>query len=60
MHNARRVTVTKEGLQALLDTLSRRGFRVIGSTMRDAAIVYDDIASVADLPRDSGQHLSAA
>jgi ferredoxin len=44
-------TVTTEGLQALLDTLSRRGYRVIGPTLRDAAIVYDDIASVADLPR---------
>jgi sulfhydrogenase subunit beta (sulfur reductase) len=43
--------VTTEALQALLDALRRRGYRVIGPTVRDAAIVYDDIASVADLPR---------
>jgi hypothetical protein len=40
-----------EGLQALLDALRRRSYRVIGPTVRDAAIVYDDIASVADLPQ---------
>jgi sulfhydrogenase subunit beta (sulfur reductase) len=50
-NNAQRVTATTEGLQALLDALSRRGYRVIGPTIRDAAIVYDDIASIADLPR---------
>jgi len=42
--------VTREGLQALLDVLKRRGYRVIGPRMRDKAIVYDDIASIADLP----------
>jgi ferredoxin len=41
---------TREGLQALLDTLKQRGYRVIGPTLRDNAIVYDDIASIADLP----------
>ncbi len=51
MDNVQRVVTTTEGLQVLLDTLSRRGYRVIGPTLRDAAIVYDDIASVADLPR---------
>jgi ferredoxin len=50
MDNVRRV-LTIDGLQTLLDTLTRRGYRVIGPTLRDAAIVYDDIASVADLPR---------
>jgi sulfhydrogenase subunit beta (sulfur reductase) len=50
MDNVRRV-LTIDGLQALLDTLSRRGCRVVGPTLRDAAIVYDDIGSVADLPR---------
>jgi sulfhydrogenase subunit beta (sulfur reductase) len=51
MDGAHRVVLTTEGLQALLDALGRRGYRVIGPTVRDAAIVYDDIASVADLPR---------
>jgi ferredoxin len=46
-----RVTTAVEGLQALLDALRGRGYRVIGPAVRDAAIVYDDIASVADLPQ---------
>ena len=40
----------KEGLQVLLDALAQRGYRVVGPTMRDQAIIYDDIASVRDLP----------
>ena len=43
-------TIDKEGLQALLDVLAKRGYRVIGPTLRDQAIVYDDIKSVRDLP----------
>jgi sulfhydrogenase subunit beta (sulfur reductase) len=43
--------LTVAGLQALIDGLTRRGYRVVGPTVRDRAIIYDDIASVADLPR---------
>ena len=50
MDTAQQAIITAEGLQALLDTLQRRGYRVVGPTVRDQAIVYDDIASVADLP----------
>ena len=42
---------TEAGLEALLDALRRRGYRILGPTIRDRAIVYDDIASLADLPR---------
>jgi ferredoxin len=42
--------VTVEGLQSLFDALKRRGYRVIGPALRDGAIIYDDIAGVADLP----------
>ena len=45
------LAVTTEGLQALLDALRRRGYRVVGPIVRDQAIVYDDIGSIADLPR---------
>lgn len=38
-------------LGALLDILCRQGYRVIGPTVRDRAIVYDDIAAPADLPQ---------
>ena len=44
------ITIEKEGLQALFDALAQRGYRVVGPTVRDQAIVYDDIASVRDLP----------
>lgn len=38
------------GLQALMDELRRRGYRVIGPILRDRCIVYDDISAVAELP----------
>jgi len=37
-------------LDQLLDAITGRGFRLIGPTVRDGAIVYDEIASSADLP----------
>jgi ferredoxin len=43
--------LTTDGVSALLDALHRRGYRVVGPTVRDQTIVYDDIASLADLPR---------
>jgi ferredoxin len=42
--------ITMEGLGALLDVLRSRGYRVVGPTVRDGAIVYDDLASPASLP----------
>lgn len=39
-----------KGLTALIQALAARAYRVIGPTVRDDAIVYDDIASVDDLP----------
>lgn len=40
-----------DGLQALLQTLRDRGYRTIGPTVMDRAIVYDEVRSVDDLPR---------
>lgn len=34
----------------LLDALTGRGYQVVGPTVRDGAIVYDEIRSAADLP----------
>jgi len=42
--------LTRDGLDALIAALARAGYRVLGPTRRDEAIVYDDIAGVADLP----------
>jgi len=43
--------LTIGGVAALLEALRGRGYCVIGPTMRDQAIVYAEIASVADLPQ---------
>ncbi len=40
-----------DALQSLLDCLGRRGYRTVGPTLRDQAIVYDDVVTVDDLPR---------
>jgi sulfhydrogenase subunit beta (sulfur reductase) len=45
-----KAVLTRDGLQALIDTLARRGYRVVGPTLRDQAIVFDDIEGIADLP----------
>jgi sulfhydrogenase subunit beta (sulfur reductase) len=37
-------------LGSLIELLTRRGFNVIGPTLRDGAIIYDHIESAADLP----------
>lgn len=50
MASDRAVTIDKQGLQRLIDSLAGRGYRVVGPTLRDQAIIYDDIAKVADLP----------
>jgi len=42
--------ITREGLDGLIVGLRNDGFRVIGPRLRDQAIVYDDIETVADLP----------
>jgi hypothetical protein len=43
--------VTTGGPQVLFDTLKQRGYRLIGPILRDGAIIYDDIASLDDLPK---------
>ena len=35
--------ITHEGLAGLIDDLRAEGLRVVGPTLRDQAIVYDDI-----------------
>jgi sulfhydrogenase subunit beta (sulfur reductase) len=39
-----------ETLHDLVEALLRRGYRVVGPTVRDGAIVLDDLESAADLP----------
>jgi sulfhydrogenase subunit beta (sulfur reductase) len=40
----------REHFGELLAALKTRGYRVIGPTVRDGAIVYDDLSSTGDLP----------
>ena len=39
-----------EHLSSLFVALSRRGYQIVGPTVRDGAIVYDPLSSVEDLP----------
>lgn len=45
-----RVVIDTKGLQCLLEALAQAGYRVVGPTVRDEAIVYDDIAGIESLP----------
>ena len=42
--------IEPEALEDLLHALTARGFRVVGPTVRDGAIVYEDLDSAAELP----------
>jgi sulfhydrogenase subunit beta (sulfur reductase) len=42
--------IERRDLDALIDAVARRGYTVVGPTVRDGAIVYDEVASSADLP----------
>lgn len=44
-------TITIDGLQALLRAIQARGYRAIGPSLQDQAIVYGDVDSIDDLPR---------
>jgi sulfhydrogenase subunit beta (sulfur reductase) len=39
-----------DALDDLIDALKRRGFRVLGPTVRDGAIVYEELEGAAELP----------
>lgn len=45
------VLIDRQGLDALIGALGALGHRVVGPRLRDGAIVYDDIAGIADLPQ---------
>jgi hydrogenase maturation protease len=40
----------RRNFQHLLDALASRGYRIVGPTVRDGAIVYDEIHTASDLP----------
>ena len=50
MQDHPQAVITPQGLADLIGSLRADGFRVIGPTLRDETIVYDDIESINDLP----------
>jgi ferredoxin len=44
------VVLERQHLQQLLSVLTKRGYRIVGPTVRDRAIILDELGSVADLP----------
>jgi sulfhydrogenase subunit beta (sulfur reductase) len=55
-----KVVFEADGLDALLAALRRRGYQVMGPTVRDGAIVYDSIAAAKDLPQGWTERQEAA
>ena len=45
-----KLTIEQDGLQRIIDALARRGYRVIGPTVRDGAIIYDTVTRLDELP----------
>lgn len=52
--------LSRERFGELIRELTRRGYEVVGPTIRQGAIVYDRLASVDDLPRGWTEHQEAA
>jgi sulfhydrogenase subunit beta (sulfur reductase) len=51
--------ISREGLQDLIDLLRQRGYCVVGPTVRDNAIVYDEVTGLGDLPAGWTDHQDA-
>jgi ferredoxin len=43
-------SIPKRTLQLVIEHLQEQGFRVVGPTVRDSAIVFDEIQSIEELP----------
>ncbi|MFI0732535.1 4Fe-4S dicluster domain-containing protein [Streptomyces sp. NPDC021225] len=57
--SAEGAVIGQDGLAALVDVLRARGHTVIGPTVRDGAIVLDELESAAQLPYGWGVELEA-
>jgi hypothetical protein len=42
--------IDAQGLEQLFAVLREKGYRLVGPTVKDGAILYDEIASTRDLP----------
>lgn len=59
VHSPETRLLAKPDLQRLIDFLWQRGYQVIGPTISQGAIVYDQVRSVDDLPRGWTEEQSA-
>ncbi|MCX7824999.1 MAG: 4Fe-4S dicluster domain-containing protein [Verrucomicrobiae bacterium] len=50
LENGAQVVLERAALQHLLDALRQRGYRVVGPTVRENAVVFDEVARLEDLP----------
>jgi ferredoxin len=50
LEQGRQVVLESADLQKLIDALWRKGYHVVGPTVRNGAVVYDELKSAADLP----------
>jgi sulfhydrogenase subunit beta (sulfur reductase) len=50
LHIGSKAVIERQYLQQLLDVLGKKGYHVLGPTVRDQAIVYDKVNSLNDLP----------
>jgi sulfhydrogenase subunit beta (sulfur reductase) len=50
LQNNSRSLIQAEDFPKLIEILSQKGYRIIGSTESDNAIIYDEISSVEELP----------
>jgi ferredoxin len=65
MASAPSVVLNRENFDTLFDALRGRGFTVVGPTIEDQAIVFEELSSAADLPigwtdRQDGGHYRLA
>ena len=49
-----KLVIERDGLQGVISGLAGRGYRVIGPTARDGAIVYDNTALLDERPQQMG------
>ena len=50
LKSGEKYTVASDDLESLFVVLRRKGFRVIGPTIRDEAIICDELSAISDLP----------
>jgi formate hydrogenlyase subunit 6/NADH:ubiquinone oxidoreductase subunit I len=51
MSERKTVRMAPDQIETLIQALARLGYEVLGPTVRDGAVVYDEVAGLRDLPR---------